>query len=458
MSAVSAAAMRGNKAILEKLLKMEPPEQLLDEALVVACAHRQASSVEMLLKSGANVLVEHPTLGTAIDALKADQTDGYNSDNEFDGGAESDDDSDDEDDDDESDDEWEGDGESVAGSEQGSVLDLQLEDEVTEEIKIQKLLDEAIARVKRNPTVTRFKTIKRRELPASLTAGTAPQLTPRTSYQGFNAPQVGGQYGQQPDQQLPNPSRESFQAYSQPAQQAGKYPTQGYPPSSTAGYPASTSGQPTQIGRKPVPSGYVQSTSQNTAASGAQTSSLSGPPTGNYPPLPPRVGSQEHASHRYSMPVREPQLNPGSSGRYQQQQQQQLPPPLHGRNTSPTQNPYASPPQPSYHSPPMYNSPPPPQHFDPLAQQQSHYPSQYQPFTSPPPGQETGYIPYGQQSHSSSQTSIQSSHYANSTQYAGSQSGSYQTQNSSQTSGFSLQGQGQGNKWTSAGYSGEGYG
>ena len=54
-SAIAAASIRGNKAILEKFLAMKPPDHLLDEALVEACAYRQSACVDALLKAGANV-------------------------------------------------------------------------------------------------------------------------------------------------------------------------------------------------------------------------------------------------------------------------------------------------------------------------------------------------------------------------------------------------------------------
>ncbi|PVH96490.1 ankyrin, partial [Periconia macrospinosa] len=152
-SAIAAAAIKGNQKILEKFLEMNPPNQLLDDALVESCAHRQSTSVKSLLQKGANVYARHPQLGTPMDALNNSQPDAYNSDDESDD--DSDDDSSDEDSDDE-DVDWEGDGKSIAESDAESVSDVPDEEGDSEEIKIRKLLEEMMQRVKRNPTIKRF--------------------------------------------------------------------------------------------------------------------------------------------------------------------------------------------------------------------------------------------------------------------------------------------------------------
>jgi ankyrin repeat protein len=103
-SVITAAAIKGHKAILEKFLNMGPNEQLLDEALVEAVAHRQATSVDLLLQSRANVMARHPTLGTPSDALEAPEIVEENSDDEEE---EEDSDNEGESDDEEEEVEWE---------------------------------------------------------------------------------------------------------------------------------------------------------------------------------------------------------------------------------------------------------------------------------------------------------------------------------------------------------------
>ena len=59
---------------------MKPPDHLLDEALVEACAYRQSACVDALLKAGANVNARHPIRGSAPDTMDAPEEEDLNSD------------------------------------------------------------------------------------------------------------------------------------------------------------------------------------------------------------------------------------------------------------------------------------------------------------------------------------------------------------------------------------------
>ena len=291
-NALNAAAIKGNKSVLSKLLEKMPPEQMLDEALVEACYHRQSDSVEKLFKARANVLARHPSLGSPLEALKADPPDGYNSDDQKD---ETDGDEDDDSEDEDSDEEWEGDDGESDDETEASVTDLQLDEEVTEEMKIQKLIDDQMARVKRNPGVQRFGTVKRKAvgppnpaLPRSLAAGPPSQQSYPAQYTQFNPQQQRSSSYGSPEYQ--DPRRESYQPYRGP-QQTGHVQVQAtyQPPPSNAPLPhyqTSNSsphyGTPPGSGPSPTPArkpvgGYFQQ-QQNTAPPGYNAP----------PPLPSR--------------------------------------------------------------------------------------------------------------------------------------------------------------------------
>lgn len=137
-SVITAAAMKGNKAVPERLLDLRPDEALVDEALVEACAHRQAVSVDLLLQSRANVFARHPTLGSANDALEAPQVIEEDSEDEENDPDEDDEESDDDEEEDDEGVQWEGDdGRSISGdTEDGSITDLKLEKDLPEKAKI----------------------------------------------------------------------------------------------------------------------------------------------------------------------------------------------------------------------------------------------------------------------------------------------------------------------------------
>ncbi|KAH7115871.1 ankyrin repeat-containing domain protein [Dendryphion nanum] len=475
-NAVTASAVRGNKTVLDRFLSMGPPEQMLDEALVEACYYRQSSSVEALLKNGARVLARHPILGMPMDALKATEPDGYNSDDETDAPAYQGDEDDNEAEEDET---WEGDeSKSVDGDTEGSVTDLNLEEEISEESKIQKLLDEAMARVKRNPSVKRFKTVKRRGgpggLPSSLSVGGPPFQAATTAYTQFNPPVPNNPYMQQ--QQHPTPpqpysQRQSFQAYPGPDQGSSPQSQGGYPPPSTGSgytpYRGSIIGPPqaqppnqrqvsSSPSRKPLPQGFNQPQRQySSGPAGFGTpaqynSQLSDLPANGSPGQYPQPNRQSGFSSQPPQPPVQPPVQPPAL--YGQPQSNQYAPPPSSSFASQQQQQqygYGSQGQPQYSAPPpdTYNSIP------PTAKQ--NYPN---------PSQHSGYAPYSAPaSQSSSQTSFQHSQYGASGSSQNGHNPPYDgTPNSSQTSiwssGSSQQRPAPAQRWHSGGYDGEGYG
>ena len=157
-TSLNAAAGRGNIASLKLLLDQALPYDMLDDALIQAVYHRQDEAVEMLLKKGASAEATDSVLGSAFDLLRVDAGVDNNSDDEEDGDEEEESVISDEEDewseagDGDGDEEDSNDGVSVgAGTE--SVADLQLDDPKTAESKIQKYLEEAKSKLKRNPTL-----------------------------------------------------------------------------------------------------------------------------------------------------------------------------------------------------------------------------------------------------------------------------------------------------------------
>ena len=486
-SAISAASMRGNKAILDKFLAMGPPDHLLDDALVEACAHRQSTCVEVLLKAGANVYARHPTLGTPADALIAPERDDDNSDIEDEHDTE--DGEEKVDDDGNEDDEWEGDNVSVGGqTDDGSVTDLQLEEEISEEAKIQKLLDEAMARCKRNPTVKRFRTVKHRRLPSSLSSGlplsaSVPKLPPGGTYQTYSQAnrdeQFGSPYGQHSQEPWSLPFR-SESATEHPADHYGQsqptvesevyntYPAPLFAKQHANSPPLSPQRvqSPQDMQRVPHPVPPLQPERQFSSGSASSI------PQSHTPP--PRQGSQDHGLRRQSKASnRRSLINPGQSSRYQERQTS-YPKPT-GLDRSISEHDYAT--LDRNVAPPLapHTSRRASQQYSPsLTQRESQRFSQVQhsaqqappsasyPDYSSPPMQEAGHIPHDQASQTSSPaSSMYSSQYANSTPYVCQSYAPWDTPTSSQASGFndaqSLN-DAQGRKWAGGGYDGEGYG
>lgn len=401
-SAITAAAIKGNKAVLRRFLDLRPDEALVDEALVEACAHRQAGSVDLLLQSRANVFARHPTLGSANDALEAPQVVEENSDDEEDDP----DDDDEESDDDKEDDEgvqWEGDdGKSVSGdTEDGSVTDLKLEEDLTEKAKILKLLEEAVARRKRNPTVERFKSVRHRAPPARFAGAPPPRPLPQLPPLSELRPH--------------NPAAGNTPFTSPHVQQSQE--TSSLPFRTTSGHeiPAAISapaGPPNRIaGNMAYPASLVTRKPLNAESSRRVSSAHSIEPVQNVAPAPeaeqystgsitppPRQGSENKGIRRQSKVV-----NRSSLVNYQQRQSKLSPQGSMDQLTElhdfavPSQDvPSASAPPPvPYNSHPIQQYHPPPSQYPPRQSQYlaqpppphaygQHQQSQYQPPTAPP--------------------------------------------------------------------------
>ncbi|KAL5117034.1 hypothetical protein ACEQ8H_005121 [Pleosporales sp. CAS-2024a] len=348
-SAIHAAAIKGNKEVLERLLELRPDEILVDEALVEACAHRQAISVSLLLQSRANVFARHPTLGSANDALEAPEMVEENSDDEEDDPE----DNDDEDSEDEGVQWVADDGAAVSNeAEDDSVTDLNLEEVVTEKAKIQKLLEEAVARRKRNPTIERFKSVRQQRplaslsgYPAPASAPPVPQLPPMSTYQAYNSsaghPSMGTPYGQHARETSSLPYRPGSgpvtpAAISPPAGSPNPYATK--LPYGQSSYVGNSAYPHPLFARKPVPSASPERVSSPQIMDQGQQvqpspqpqrqildSSVANMPGTRYKP-PERKGSDEKSINRPSKVVnRRSFVNLGSTATYQQLQGQAAP-------------------------------------------------------------------------------------------------------------------------------------
>jgi hypothetical protein len=509
-SAITAAAIRGNKAILDKLLKMRAPDHLLDEALVEAVAHRQSASIDLLLKYGANINTPHPTLGLAREALENPALVDENSDEEEED-LENDEDDEDEDSDDAAEEEednetWEGDNGSVSGgTEEGSVTDLHFEEELGEDAKIQKLLEEAVARYKRNPTVKRFRTVKHRDLPNKFGATAPPppdaQLPTTSAYslptRNANHGTVYGQPSQEPwslpgsapsqeiqpafyeRQQPAATSSSGYTAYPTPliprkqVQSPGQYPYQTHPPSVSQQeqqypFPPSQPERQYSTGTEPAPPRSFTPPSRNLSEdSGLKRQSkainrksiINPRPVDRYQQRQfsrsSPQGSMDHSIDRQDF-AGQPHSTPpptAPNGPYSAQQQQ---PPILPHRQSQHFNPPQQPPPLPYRQSQQFN----PSHqssYLPQPPYQATPPPGYPPHTWPPPQQEPSYIAYNQPSQTSSPAmSAQSSQYASSTPQ-GTQSSAWSTPGSS-VHGFRSPDNPTGRNWAAGGYDGEGYG
>ncbi|KAH4059332.1 hypothetical protein HBI25_106250 [Parastagonospora nodorum] len=398
-SAITAAAIKGNKAVLEKLLELRPDEALVDEALVEACAHRQAVSVDLLLQSRANVFTRHPTLGSANDALEAPQVVEENSDDEEDDPEEDDEESD-EDEDSEEGVQWEGDdGKSVSDdTEDGSVTDLKLEEDLTEKAKIQKLLDEAVARRKRNPTVERFKSVRHRAPPARFAGAPPPppipQLPPVSDFKPYSAAAGNTSFTSPYVQQLQETSTLPFRTTSGHEIPAAISPPAGPPNRQPVNmsYPASL------VTRKPLNTDSSRRVSSAHNVEPALTPEAERQPsTGSVTP-PSRQGSENQGIRRQSKVMnrrslvnyqqRQSKLSPqGSMDQLTERHDFAVPSQDVPSVTAPPPVPYNSHPSQQYHPPPpqflprqsQYLAQPPPPHA-----YGQHQQPQYQPRPAPP--------------------------------------------------------------------------
>jgi ankyrin repeat protein len=507
-SVITAAAIRGNKSILEKFLGMGPDEVLLDEALVEAVAHRQSASVDLLLRSRANVFTRHPTLGTPAEALQAPEILEVNPDDEEDLKEKDGGDDDDEEKDDNDDEQWQGDdGASISGeTDTGSVMDLQLEEELTETTKIQKLLAEAEARHKRNPTMKRFKSVKVRGLPQRsgrcVMPPPVPQLPSTITYAQFQPP--NGSENRDPRYKQHSQTSRITPSHSESGHERAiaTIAQPGYPSS----FNQSQTAHPVQILARRL----VQSPSD----SSQHGQSLQNPQQGQYPfPASQRerqysTGSTPQQTRSYTPPSRKGSDDPGLKrnskvvnrrsvanlglvGRYQHRQSSQ--PTLQGstdqlvglqeldgsseNTTFPTSTPQPARHNTYPHQQQQFLSLPPTQlqQFDqPPQWQQSNQAQQVQIFSQPlqgqfqahplanhprhtsPPPQEPGQMLHNRLSQTSSPASFQSNQYANSTP-RDSQISTWDTPPSVQGE-FRAPDDAHRRKWGTGGYDGDGYG
>ena len=196
-NALNAAARRANIDVLNHLLEQEFPYDMLNRAMIQAVLFRQDEAVIALLKKGASVDAMDE-LGSPLELLQKPQGEDTNSD--FGGDEEEDDDDsdvsdeeDEEDDDEEDEDEAlksesEDDESSVSDNTDNgaSVADLQLESPSTAESKIQKYLEDAKARMRRNPSLRVSTAIQRKPI---VRADQAPASTAQYDVYGVSKPQ-----------------------------------------------------------------------------------------------------------------------------------------------------------------------------------------------------------------------------------------------------------------------------
>ncbi|KAL8930646.1 MAG: hypothetical protein Q9208_000517 [Pyrenodesmia sp. 3 TL-2023] len=184
-NALNAAACRGHKEVMSRLLDQGLPDEMRDRAFLQAVRHRQAGAVEELLKNWASVQARDPVLGSALDILEKEVADDTNSD---DIGDWDDEDSDDDgSDDDDSDGDDSGDHDDDGGDEdEEDALDAEFArlrlKECSPEEKIRKLLNEAMAKVQRNPSIKRFRTVKKQ------TGARGHPNEPTSHYNGYGFP------------------------------------------------------------------------------------------------------------------------------------------------------------------------------------------------------------------------------------------------------------------------------
>ena len=171
-NALNAAACRANIDVLNNLLEQELPYDMLNRAMLQAILFRQDEAVNALLKKGASVDVMDHELGSPLELLQ--KPPGVDANSDFGGDEEDEEDSSDVSDEEDEDEDDADDGNSKSGSEEddssvsddtdngASVADLQLEDPSTAESKIQKYLEDAKARIRRNPSLRVPTTIQRK--------------------------------------------------------------------------------------------------------------------------------------------------------------------------------------------------------------------------------------------------------------------------------------------------------
>lgn len=303
-NALDAAVWRDHTDVLSLLIGQEVPDAMLDKALLQAVHHRQPAAVEILLKNGASVQAKDPVLGSVFDTLQNDVPDDTNSDDmgDWDNEAEGSNDPDNEDEDqEEGEDDADTNVESNDEALDADFANLQLEDCSPEE-KIRKILEEAMAKVKRNPTIERFRTVKNKTIPQEEIGGQAsaganstrgfpanndtiyqPMSTPQnaannqaqtpaaSSYpnglQTLRAGPVSASYANTPTPPAPAAATGIYQAHGDEWRASRSPPTSGYEvpayrPSQTAG----------SYGRQPsIPHSYSDQPRQSATAASSQT-------------------------------------------------------------------------------------------------------------------------------------------------------------------------------------------
>ena len=284
-SALNAAARRGNIDVLNVLIEQGLPDHMIDGALLQAVLSRQDEAVERLIKNGASVeamdaehrspldLLQKPAESDANSDFGGDEEDDYESEASFE-----------EDDDVESEttDSANGpDGASVvAGTDDGaSVADLQLEDPSTADAKIQKYLEEAKTRIRRNPTLRRPFAVQRKPVAAFQGNGQIPTSTAQYDAFGISKPQQPEHaYSEYP---------QSGDDWQRKSQQDNAYPSQ------AASYHQSSSAVPTNnkyaaySSRPPAHQGYSSYQDQPpVGVSGSNSYEASSPPAHGSTPIP----------------------------------------------------------------------------------------------------------------------------------------------------------------------------
>lgn len=194
-SALNAAARRGNIDVLNVLLEQGLPYPMVDGALLQAILSRQDEAVEKLIKNGASVEVMDAENRSPFDLLQnsaeldansdfgGDEEDDYESEASFE-----------EDDDVDSVTPDAADGPDdvsvAAGTDDGaSIANLQLEDPSTADSKIQKYLEEAKTKIRRNPTLRRPFAVQRKPVAATQGNGLIPASTAQYDAFGISKPQ-----------------------------------------------------------------------------------------------------------------------------------------------------------------------------------------------------------------------------------------------------------------------------
>ncbi|KAI9783726.1 MAG: hypothetical protein M1816_001207 [Peltula sp. TS41687] len=271
-TALNAAARKGNTNIVSLLLDRSLPDRMLDDGLLQAVYHREAGVVDMLLKNGANVQAGDQVFGSVWEALQTQIQDDGNSDD----AAEDYEEEDSEDEDAENDinggDDDEGDAQTEGQKDDPSIVSSQApEDQSKKESKISKLLEDAMTKVKQNPSIQRFRSVRRKAVPRHQDGGQTAEPSSDNQTHYSNA----GQVAQPPESydtpydnsyQAPNPADPGHYGYQQHSghpQEYQAYPDTGYHPHDSV---SSNSNQYANAGQAPdvgPPAGHYQDYDNN---------------------------------------------------------------------------------------------------------------------------------------------------------------------------------------------------